>query len=375
MDKYGSRCASNAWRDSSLPEASEGPWSSETAMSIGGGEGVTEMFARQIGARAYAAIHDPDRTWSVLAPVSGAIYVESDAGDILWIAASPSALHRRAILLPNLPPDLPATGSRCSIDDDCLHVGEEMVVKISSACVWRAKPLEHRGALEPGLTERVVGAIDRIALRSPPRGVFARIAFPGTADDVRGHPWGLGAEMAAVAQRAAACLFLIPSGCEVPAGLREATGLVGLGEGLTPSGDDLLGAFLFTLRTLDSALRGLLGIAWQHVEAWLRRIEGCTNKISFSMLADHAYGEAAAPLTEFVYALLDGSPEERMMHSGELVSRIGHSSGWDMLIGVYCACLAGARILNDAFDGRRVDAGLHELASRSQSRKEVARVC
>lgn len=334
-----------------------------------------EERAIRIGPRAGSALRELGRRWTVLASVSGAIYIESDARDILWITASVAALHQRVILLNDLPGTRPIAGTACSIEDGCLLLGEETLINISGARVWLPKPLGMEGPLEPGLTKRAADAFERIALQSPPRGVLARIAFLSTADRLRRFRGTLGAEVAAVAWRAVSGLRRIPTGRAVPAGLHEASGLVGLGEGLTPSGDDLLGGFLFTLRTLDLALRGLLGIEWQHVEAWLRRIERHTNKISFSILADHAHGGAAAPLTEFVHAVLEGSSQERLVDLGSRVARIGHSSGWDMLTGVHCACSAVARILNDPLDGRRVDAGLHQLTSRFQSLKEVVRVC
>lgn len=333
------------------------------------------LFARQIGARSHSTILDPDRSWSVLASVSGAIYIQSDAGDILWIAASLSALHQRAILVPNLPPDLPVAGIRCSIDDDCLHVGAEMTVRISGASVWLPDPFGQKGTRGVESPRRIADAIGRAALRSTPRGMFAGTVFPTVADDFRSSRETMGVELATVGRRAFASLYRMPFGCDLAQRLHEATGLVGLGEGLTPSGDDLLGGFLFTFRVLDSTLQDLEGIDWQHVEAWLRRVKARTNKISFSVLADHAHGEAAAPISALFCSALEGSPDARLVEHVGRVAEIGHSSGWDMLAGVNCACSAVARMLEHRFSSQCVAAGRDEVSGRSQCWKEVAHVC
>lgn len=336
---------------------------------------TNELRAIWIGSRANAQLHESGRMWTVLASVRGAIYMEDAEGDLLWIAASQAALHPRAILLRDLPAVRPIAGSSCSIEDCRVLLGEETVIETSGARVWLPKSLGMNRPPEPGLTKRAGDAIEQIALKAPVRGVVARTALSNEPEGSRGARPSLGTGIGAVVQRAIAPLCRVSAGCAVPVALREANGLVGLGEGLTPSGDDLLGGFLFTLRTLDSALSGRLGIDWHHVEVWLQRIEERTNRISFSILADHAHGEASAVLSEFVHAVLEGSPQEDLVELGMAVARVGHSSGWDVLAGVRFACSVVARMLEDPFDGRRVDAGVHQPTSRLQSRKEVARVC
>lgn len=336
---------------------------------------TNELRVTWLGLRANARLHESGRMWTVLASVSGAIYIADAEGDLLWIADDPTALHPRAILLRDLPAARPIPGSSCSIENRCLRLREETVIETSGAHVWLPESLGVSRVPEPGLTKRVGDAIEQIALQAPVRGVVARTALSNEPEESRGTRPSLGTGIEAVVQRAFAPLCRVSAGCAVPAALCGASGLVGLGEGLTPSGDDLLGGFLFTLRTLDSVLSGRLEIDWHHVEAWLQRNEERTNRISFLVLADHAHGEASAVLSEFVHAVLEGSPQEDLVELGIAVARVGHSSGWDMLAGVRFACSVVARMLEDPFDGRRVDAGLHQPTSRLQSRKEVARVC
>jgi hypothetical protein len=120
--------------------------------------------------------------------------------------------------------------------------------------------------------------------------------------------------------------------------LRSGLKLVGLGLGLTPSGDDFLGGLLFTAYHLKSAYpwefrwdRGL-------IPDFLDRACPLTNRLSYTILEDLAHGHGPEPLHALVNSLLRGEPS----HSLDDVQRltgIGHSSGWDMLAGVLTAML------------------------------------
>ena len=96
----------------------------------------------------------------------------------------------------------------------------------------------------------------------------------------------------------------------------EAETLVGLGPGLTPSGDDYLGGMLIALRLLE---RGAQADAlWRWLEP---RLASRTSAISAAHLAAAAAGEGHEALHE----ALAGDP-------GRLGS-VGHCSGWDALAG------------------------------------------
>jgi len=98
----------------------------------------------------------------------------------------------------------------------------------------------------------------------------------------------------------------------------EAQELIGLGPGLTPSGDDYLGGMLVTLR-----LSGR-GVQADGLWRWLQpRLAGRTSAISASHLAAAAAGEAHEALHEVLNGSLDL----------EKLGAVGHSSGWDALAG------------------------------------------
>jgi hypothetical protein len=331
--------------------------------------------ATEIGTKAHDLLSDSDRRWAVLAAVSGAIYIESDREEVLWIAGGRSALHGRAILISDKPSELPSSGTPCSVQHDCLHIGDELAIGLSDAAVWR--PDQGGDGCVPEWSRRLADAIHRLALLSVPRGSLIRIAVPTLPDARSSSPEVTGVALAAAARRGIAVLNRVASGSDLLEGLERATELVGLGEGLTPSGDDFLGAFLFTLRVPDPAPQAPGRIDWQWVEAWLRRVQPLTNKISYAVLVDHAHGEAAAPLFALLHAAQAGSSRLQLVQLAGRVAEIGHSSGWDLLGGVYCANSAVSRMVEGSSQPttcQYVVATRHGATSQAQCRKEVVRV-
>lgn len=103
-------------------------------------------------------------------------------------------------------------------------------------------------------------------------------------------------------------------------------GLIGLGQGLTPSGDDMLtGMFL---------LLGLEGSPFPEGDRLLGRIihdcAGETTDVSWQMLTSAASGYYKQELVHFAQALVGGMAVE-LLPAVERVLSIGHSSGWDIL--------------------------------------------
>jgi hypothetical protein len=100
----------------------------------------------------------------------------------------------------------------------------------------------------------------------------------------------------------------------------QAEALIGLGPGLTPSGDDYLGGMLVALHALAREQRAQ--VLWR----WLQpRLAARTSAISAAHLAAAAEGEAHEALHR---VLQDPSPAALAA-----LSAVGHCSGWDALAG------------------------------------------
>ena len=106
----------------------------------------------------------------------------------------------------------------------------------------------------------------------------------------------------------------------------EAEILVGLGPGLTPSGDDYLGGMLVALRACGR------GAQAESLWRWLRpRLPGRTNAISAAHLAAAAQGEAHEALHGALACLFGAS--DAWDEALTAIDAVGHCSGWDGLAG------------------------------------------
>ena len=104
--------------------------------------------------------------------------------------------------------------------------------------------------------------------------------------------------------------------------------LLGLGAGLTPSGDDLVGGAIFGRRIASGA-----DPRWVRAGKTLsREIPNRSHAVSAALFSDLAAGRSFAPLHEIVQALVAKNQDGALRAARTLVA-IGHSSGWDMLSG------------------------------------------
>jgi len=120
----------------------------------------------------------------------------------------------------------------------------------------------------------------------------------------------------------------------LPAFEAAALRVLGLGHGLTPSGDDFVGAVLFTLRQAPIAV-------WQvQLPALRARLLAAaavaTNPISAALLDDLMAGRSYRVLHELLAALHSGEPAA-LHRAAQALLAVGASSGADMLTGVLVA--------------------------------------
>ena len=116
------------------------------------------------------------------------------------------------------------------------------------------------------------------------------------------------------------------------AAAKAAFALVGLGPGLTPAGDDFVGAAFFARMHCEPAARDRRA-EWERAGASiLEHARGRTPPISLTLLGDLVSGHGHAFLHELAAAVAFKASAEALQAARGLV-RIGHSSGWDMLAG------------------------------------------
>jgi uncharacterized protein DUF2877 len=107
--------------------------------------------------------------------------------------------------------------------------------------------------------------------------------------------------------------------------------LLGLGPGLTPSGDDFVGAALFARRVLMPSAREFSAESTLAADLIVAARQ-CTHPISAVLFADLVTGQSFAPLHRLAAAFETGGDDE-IAQAARAVAGIGHSSGFDMLAG------------------------------------------
>jgi len=252
----------------------------------------------EIGEQARLALARSAGVALPLATFAGAPYLDA-AGEIVWVGARLPALHPRAVVTGVVPPrgialkfdPLPSRG-------------------------W-SKSLPH---FDPSMAGSIADAARRL------RRALITTAIPrGFGNLLAGRepefPLGLAAcqvrDLAAAYARA-----------DEDAVIEASIALLGVGTGLTPSGDDLVGGALFGRRFITAH-----GPAWVTAANVLsREIGRRSHVISAALFNDLANGQSFALLHTLAQTLADGS-NEGALRAAQAMTAIGHSSGWDMITG------------------------------------------
>ena len=127
---------------------------------------------------------------------------------------------------------------------------------------------------------------------------------------------------------------------------RKLPEIIGLGPGLTPSGDDFLAGFLSAGAVIGRRSPEARRLFDQLGEIILREAKGRTTEVSMAMLEDAAEGEISEPMWDFLNSIYAGNMETS---SGiiEKILSIGGSSGEDQLNGLAAGFLFFQRFLSN----------------------------
>tara|TARA_Y100001936_G_scaffold247435_1_gene293216 strand:- start:379 stop:1266 length:888 start_codon:yes stop_codon:yes gene_type:complete len=119
---------------------------------------------------------------------------------------------------------------------------------------------------------------------------------------------------------------------------KSVNSLIGLGPGLTPSGDDFLVGMLVTLNSLGE--KKLLELLEKEINSAVSR----TNDISKVHLKAASRGFGAEPLHSVIRGIVNNDTEE-LRKSLKNIDNIGHCSGWDALTGIFITLKAWLKFL------------------------------
>lgn len=195
--------------------------------------------------------------------------------------------------------------AHCASQPHGIAVGDALGVDLTSAVLWQPRPTPawHSSVVAASLTR----------LRAAAHGRLPQEGFACVLDPARER---------APAVKALARWLAAPEGTP-----QAAAGLIGLGPGLTPSGDDLIGGALCALHAT-----GRSDVA-AHLAAWaLPLAKAGTNRISHAHLICAAEGACGEAVNDAITALLSG-----VLPDLARIDAIGHTSGWDALAGAVLA--------------------------------------
>lgn len=270
----------------------------------------------------------------VVSAVSRAVYLRTRKDDLYWIVGENSPMHNRGLKISSPVPKM-VVGSPLKVHDRMVDTLSGVSLDFSHSSVWNAPVLLSENLLA---TEELVNLVilfyQQFLERHQPAGLGDLIPEILRNLDHCSPPPGFGhgniflLSAWPVVERIISLLLmhdfhLLPE---------IAMSLVGLGEGLTPCGDDFVGGLLFCLHLLWQAYPETLDSAWNY-STFIVECKPRTNLISFTLLKDHAYGHALEPLHRFAHALYEGQPIDYILPFAEEIIQVGHSTDWDMLAG------------------------------------------
>jgi len=220
---------------------------------------------RAIGCKAHAALVCSDGMTKPIVGFSDGPYV-SAAGEIVWIGAAPALMHPRAVVLDAHTPFR-------------LHARLE----VDTLVPWRPPALPLNVMSRATLHEACARLARELCHIGTPRGFGGMLVgetplFPFSGVAMRVHALSK-------------CL----RACDTDAIYAAAVPLLGLGPGLTPSGDDLVGAALFMRRAIAETT--VERQRWQELAARLGEVVATRRHvIGAALFCDLATGQSFAPL-------------------------------------------------------------------------------
>lgn len=277
----------------------------------------------------------PGRSGKVLAAVNHAAYLLTDLGELVWLAGAGSPMHRRCVRWPVPLPHL-AVETTFVVRDRSIDLASGMKLDLRSSEIWEVPAVPVQEVIELDiLPYKLFAMVEEFLSQESPLGfgVFIRPVMQISrkeGGDPSFQPDDVLTRSAwkAVERIANACLHK-----DLPEILKEAEPLTGLGEGLTPAGDDFLGGLFFARHLLLCAFPNLFRMQLSRLHEWLDVNQPRTNLISFTLLKDNVAGHALEPLNRMGIALLTHQPVKNVISAASDLIKVGHSTGWNLLAG------------------------------------------
>jgi hypothetical protein len=284
----------------------------------------------------------PGRRGKVLAAVSHAVYLLLDIGELVWLANPESPLHRRCIRWPIPLTDL-AVEAPFVVQDHSICFATGTKLDLYNSEIWESPLVPVHEVIEydklpGGLFDKLKFLLSEGSPRSFGEFIRPIVQLARTNEfspGFRSEDIFLATAWPMVETITRTCLSR-----NFPVVLQQADALIGLGEGLTPSGDDFLGGLFYACFLLSSSFPLIHFYSPADIPGWVDAHRSRTNLISFALLRDNAAGHALEPLSRFGIALLANHPLEDVTALVSDLVQVGHSTGWSVLAGFITGLLS-----------------------------------
>jgi hypothetical protein len=285
----------------------------------------------------------PDSEGVVLATFSKVAYLRHVSNEVIWLITEGTPLHRRAIQcagsLPETSVDTPYT-----VKNKVLMLESGRSVDFNRTLRWKTPSISPEIALPIKELRKLLDVFIAICESLPtPTGLGIFIPeILALAQDRTISNKARGPDLTPAQKFAWPTLTHIARAClthDIDGLFLHGEKWIGLGEGLTPSGDDFMGGLFFCIRTLQDLYKPLHPSFFSKLEMFLEESKFRTNLISYTLLKDHAHGHGSETLHAFIHALYTGQDLKTMSLLGSELIQIGHSTGWDILTGILTGML------------------------------------
>ena len=248
------------------------------------------------------------------------INLERASGELVTLAARgmDNAPLTAIVDIPNFAAAGIAVDDAVAAIDQALHVGDRLVLNFAAAPVWRARLPSYAPA--PSRLPGQLAAARRYLVQQGVRGGMSPQA---------GAEGAFASEVAVALEQRSAWLLDALLHSRPTEACRHAVSMLGLGPGLTPSGDDFLVGLFAVLNLTGSPCQGWLDGG----ALLLLHAEHATNAISRAALTAAAAGRVRESIAALIDALLHGTPTT-LVQPLRRVLVIGATSGADMVAGV-----------------------------------------
>jgi hypothetical protein len=302
------------------------------------GKGVRPSV-RQAGWKAHRYLTSPGFSGRVIAAGSSAVYIDTDDGELLAGCSMNVQPHPRSFLT-DLDLSLLQEGLRVRTEDGELRFSNGISLPLGETEPW------HRSSAVPPCVAPLQVFRSRVgellaAAQNGHAGENLGLALPlfGHGDQAPILE-EIVSPLITSGVRAVDDLLPVCRQGDLEPVLQLSEQLIGLGPGLTPSGDDFVGGLIFMARHLNAAYPQEGWWRGGNVSGLLNRSETMTSRISHVLIADLAEGQSHESLHELADALVVDSESFDAAFHVRRVTSIGQSSGWDMLTGMLAGLLS-----------------------------------